>query len=1148
MENNPKKSKAFIIAFILILLLLIAGYYLFTNRATIFDTKGVVTMQKIFAPLLGSSKNKDLSVIGGPDTSSTTGKTITGVITTDQNGNKVIQAEAGENLKKGDVLYIASFNKNNAPIVMKAIANDKNKSLVFGVAEEDMNKGAMGNVIIEGILSGVPTNRTEVTAWTPKNPLYLSDKIYGGMTKNPPYAPSFVVPVGSVISVDAINGSIRVGGIINDTNITADDKTTLNKLNGDFLSSASGSVRDYYDSVFGISNNNKVTVTDNNNGFILNPITVPGSPGFSSNLPTVTAVASPASIIVGGSSVISWISTKATVCSAGTGNGTGATGSFNTGALTKSKSFTISCTGANGSKSSGNTFVAVVAPGTCINKATNYPACDNITTCLNGATNPPTCDSPIKICMNGATNPPLCDNPNKICTNGSTNYPACDNILSLFPSVKVTAKPASIKEGSTTVISWTSSKAVSCNHVGDGRGTGTTGSFKTGPLTTNTSYSVVCTDAKGSLGSGNVYVTVSPIVILKPECSDGIDNNGDKLIDEKDPNCHVGGVLTGKYIPTHYSESNLPYSANPQCSDDIDNNNNGLIDFQDPNCHIGGVLTGKYEPKHYSEDTPPYDTSNTWPTIKVKATPMSITVGGTSTISWTSTNTTSCDAGIGTSTDPNGSFITEALSESRSYTITCKGDKGEVSSDAFVNVLDFYKFPAVTVTATPPSIDSGGSSRISWTSTNTTSCNAGTGNGTGISGSFSTGSLTKTTSYTVTCIGPNGQRGGNTSVSLNGAPADGNGKPQCSDGIDNNGNRLIDINEPNCHLGGDLNKEYMSLHDSEDTPPTECSDGIDNNGNGLIDRDDPNCHVGGNLNKEYVPTHISESTPPTQCDDGADNDGDGKVDAEDSGCHTDGDMTKEYVPTWDSEKTPPTSPYENTCKVIDSNPLEFTDVEKAQLDELLRKFYLIAPNLRTEDDINIAYSEITQYQNFSDHLKTLINQCYKQTADPAYLAAGGPTTRFGNPWYEYSTQRGSYIKLPNTSITTVTCRRTGLLSRTCDTAVTPNTQIATKNDFDCKYVSGWFSGNGADGKDCDTYTQKIYALNPASCSGSLNLNNLSSSSSWSSHSTLYYANIAARQGNVKAQQDIIYTDGLKNKCIWNPGAKIADLEKIFNVW
>ena len=861
-NNNPKKSKAFIIAFILILLLLLAGYYLFTNRATIFDTKGVVTMQKVFAPLLGSSKNKDLGVIGGPDTTSTTGKIITGVITTDQNGNKVIQVEAGENIKKGDVLYIYSFNKNNAPIIMKAIASEKSKSLVFGVAGEDMNKGTTGHIIIEGILSGVPTNRTEVTAWTPKNPLYLSDKIYGGMTKNPPNAPSFVIPVGSVISVDAINGSIRVGGILNDTNITADSKTNLNKLNGDFLNSASGNIRDYYDSVFGINTNNKVTVTDNNNGFILNPITVPGSNGFSGNLPTVTAVASPASIVAGGSSVISWISTKATVCSAGTGNGTGTTGSFKTGVLTKSKSFTISCTGANGSKSSGNTFVAVVAPDTCINKATNYPACDNITTCLNGATNPPTCttnpkvctngatntptctnpkicinggidypvctppagqcwngatnpplcDSSVKICMNGATNPPACDSLSKICTNGSTNYPACDNIATLFPSVKVTAKPTSIKEGDTTVISWTSTKAVSCD-MGDGNKKGTTGSFKTGVLTTNTSFSVVCVDAKGSKGSGNVYVTISPIV-------------------------------------------------------------------------------------------GPPDTNNTWPTIKVKATPVSIKTGGTSTISWTSTNTTSCNAGIGASTNPNGSFITEALSESRSYTVTCKGDKGEISSDAYVNVSDLYKFPTVTVTATPTSVDSGKTSTISWTSTNSTSCNAGTGRGTGITGSFSTGALTKTTSYTVTCIGPNGQKGGNISVSVNG--------------------------------GSDV------LPDQGTKGKPQCSDGIDNNGNKLIDRADPNCHAGGDINATYDPTHDSESTPPARED---------------------------------------TVTIANSCTLIDKNPLVFTEEEKARLDVLLRKFYLISSTLHTIDDITTINSEIEQNKNFISQIDGYTKQCYLQTND-----------------------------------------------------------------------------------------------------------------------------------------------------------------------
>lgn len=59
----------------------------------------------------------------------------------------------------------------------------------------------------------------------------------------------------------------------------------------------------------------------------------------------------------------------------------------------------------------------------------------------------------------------------------------------------------------------------------------------------------------------------------------------------------------------------------------------------------------------------------------------------------------------------------------------------------------------------------------------------------------------------------------------------------------------------------------------------ECSDGVDNDGDGLIDADDPQC---------FGPTGAeSPSTSGglvTVCNDGVDNDGDGAIDADDAGC------------------------------------------------------------------------------------------------------------------------------------------------------------------------------------------------------------------------------------------------------------------------
>lgn len=180
----------------------------------------------------------------------------------------------------------------------------------------------------------------------------------------------------------------------------------------------------------------------------------------------------------------------------------------------------------------------------------------------------------------------------------------------------------------------------------------------------------------------------------------------------------------------------------------------------------------------------------------------------------------------------------------------------------------------------------------------------------------------------------------------------------------------------------------------------------------------------------------------------------------------------------------------NKCLLVDTNPLEFTDTEKARLAELLRKFYLIAPNLKSEDDINIVYSEIIKFKNFKEHLDILINQCEVQTSNPTYKNNGGPTLKFTNPWYNYKIDRGSYLD---------------------------------QTKFDCKYVQGWFSGTGSDGQDCDSYNKRMYtATTPARCDNTT-------------------AKLNSAQLNIA-------NEARANSCTWNRGAYIFDMDKILNIW
>ncbi len=602
-----------------------------------------------------------------------------------------------------------------------------------------------------------------------------------------------------------------------------------------------------------------------------------------------------------------------------------------------------------------------------------------------------------------------------------------------------------------------------------------------------------------------------------------------------------------------------------------------------------------------------FGSGNNFPTVAVRASPSSVELGGSSTISWTSTNTTSCDTGDGNESSTNGSFNTGALLESKSYTVVCTGENGMTGGNVFVNVSGGLNiFPTVTVTSSPSSVASGASSTISWTSTNTTSCDAGIGNGTGTAGSFETEALTFSKSYTVTCTGDIGSSTGNVFVSVNGIIAP---KPECSDEIDNDTDTLIDTLDQNCHLDGDILKDYVPTHDSESSspesgfpdlkagavtpakalintittlsstirnegegstisefssfftitktppvidntetqddttntsafkyrlkkilskiswisvasalvnpgtnvinssqfvatipvllpktssvaqiqynftsagtyyiracadkknisdfglitesnelnncgawttftvtdalpPPNElpkCSDGLDNDVDTFIDDKDPNCHLDGDLTKEYISEHYSESSSPEtlyQCNDLKDNDYDGKIDDDDSNCHIDGDYTKNYIPTHFSESSSPITEVvmeENKCLLIEQNPLVFSDVEKAKLAELLRKFYLLAPTLKIDTDINMIYSELENYKTLMTRYDQLTKECYLQTNDIAgytefygsnpnlqldspvnanfNTAYTGPTTKFGNPWFKYKV-RGSYF-------------------------------------------------------------------------------------------------------------------------------------------
>ncbi|MEK7538862.1 MAG: hypothetical protein AAB552_03410 [Patescibacteria group bacterium] len=146
----------------------------------------------------------------------------------------------------------------------------------------------------------------------------------------------------------------------------------------------------------------------------------------------------------------------------------------------------------------------------------------------------------------------------------------------------------------------------------------------------------------------------------------------------------------------------------------------------------------------------------TTPTVSLSATPTSVTSGSSATLSWTSTNATSCTASGAWSgvKGTSGSQTTGPLTATATYTLTC----GSAVQGVTVSISSTpTPAPTLTFSANPTSVTSGSPTTLTWSSTNATSCTA-SGAWSGTLGTASSASLTpaSTSTYTLTCIGSGG--------------------------------------------------------------------------------------------------------------------------------------------------------------------------------------------------------------------------------------------------------------------------------------------------------------------------------------------------------------------------------------------------------
>jgi hypothetical protein len=162
------------------------------------------------------------------------------------------------------------------------------------------------------------------------------------------------------------------------------------------------------------------------------------------------------------------------------------------------------------------------------------------------------------------------------------------------------------------------------------------------------------------------------------------------------------------------------------------------------------------------------------PTVTISVAPTAITLGQQATLTWSSTNATSCSAGNAWSgSQPlTGSLtLSPTAAGALTYTLACAGPGGSTSMSTTLTV---NAPPSVSLSVAPLTITVGQTATLSWSTTNASACtasNAWSGSEP-VSGSFA---VTPTTSgsatYILTCSGPGGSGNASATLTVNAAAA-----------------------------------------------------------------------------------------------------------------------------------------------------------------------------------------------------------------------------------------------------------------------------------------------------------------------------------------------------------------------------------------
>ena len=442
--------------------------------------------------------------------------------------------------------------------------------------------------------------------------------------------------------------------------------------------------------------------------YMLSIDVVPQDPA--SRPPAVSIFADPPALPTGGgSSKISWSSLAASFCNAVQRPWTPSTATSGSQVVAPviTTPYTLECTGPGG-KTQRTVTIAVVPPPTASLVADPNTIIEGGSSTLTWSSTDADFCVPVGETWtessategSAAASPSISTTYTIECVGVGGSVQASTTLtVAPVPTAALTAMPAVIALGQSSLLTWTSSGSSSCSPIGEAWTTSTAsaGQQSVSPQQTTT-FTIECSGVGGAVQSSST-VTVVPPPQISLTAIPGVILLGDSTLlswqaSHADSCAPVGEAWTASNA-TAGSETLSPIQTTVftiQCT--------GLAGTTQAQATV---------------------TVHFVPTVSLSATPELISAGSSTRLRWSSTHASSC-APVGEDwTEQRGAEGNETLTpaQSTTYTLECSGPGGTARSSATVQV---NPAPTLSLEAEPASIEFGGSSTLRWTATNSTAC------------------------------------------------------------------------------------------------------------------------------------------------------------------------------------------------------------------------------------------------------------------------------------------------------------------------------------------------------------------------------------------------------------------------------------------